>query len=358
MNELVPDYERFKDTNIKGKRLFNEVTFNPNKANSGEEIYINIPNLGTNMCLVPNSLFLTAKFKNSNTKSWFLNKLGRLLVHCLEVSVDGKVVHNNTQESLYSVYKDLWLTNKQITNMKDVGIMSENLRKLMSGDDSANKSDASDNILLKVLNGRVRIKLGQILNDHRLFAPYGMNSNIRYKIRLPKAEGIMVAQTNQTVDGYSLEDIKLEYSTIEDPDTYNAALSSYQVGRSLVFNHVTMMEREIWGKGTTMINKTINLPRKSMKYIAMLFKKKTITDSEEYAYPSIKNEKVTIEGIPNSVYSQGLNMSRLFIEAQKVFLNNDTDTLPIADFLTNKFALAIDLRTFNNNNVSGNGRKS
>ena len=89
----------------------------------------------------------------------------------------------------------------------------------------------------------------------------------------------------------------------------------------------------------------------------MLFKKKTVTDSEEYVFPSIKSVKVTIEGIPNSVYSQGLNMSRLFIEARKVLLNNDTDTLSITDFFNNKFALAVDLRTFNDNNFSGNGRK-
>ena len=202
--------------------------------------------------------------------------------------------------------------------MKDVGIMPENLRKLMSGDDSASKSD-SDNLMLKVLKRRVRIKLGQILNDHGLFAPKGMNCNIRYRIRLPKTKDIMVAQSNQSVDGYSLEDTKLEYSTIEDPDTYNNALNSYQVGRTLVYNHVTMMKREIWGKDTTMINKTINIPRQSMKYIVMLFKKETNTDSEEYAFPSIKSVKVTVEGIPNSVYSEPLNISRLFIESRKVF---------------------------------------
>lgn len=125
-----------------------------------------------------------------------------------------------------------------------------------------------------------------------------------------------------------------------------------------MFNHVTMMEREIWEKDKTLINKTINYPRQSMKYIVMLFKKKTVTDSEEYVFPSITSVKVTIEGIPNSVYSQELNLSRLFIEARKVFLDYHIDTMPITKFFNdNKFALAIDLRTFNDNNVSGNGRK-
>lgn len=69
MEELKPEFERIKDAAITGKRIFNEVTFNPSGANPGETIYVNIPSLGTNMCLVPNSLFLTAKFKSKNTKS-------------------------------------------------------------------------------------------------------------------------------------------------------------------------------------------------------------------------------------------------------------------------------------------------
>ena len=166
----------------------------------------------------------------------------------------------------------------------------------------------------------------------------------------------MVAQTNQKVAGYSLEDVRLEYS-IENPDVYNKALSSFQ-SRTLVFEDVTFIDEENWGKDTTIINKTINLPCSSMKHIVMLFKKKTLTDSEEYVYPKIKRVDVTIEGNPNSVYSQGLVKSKLFEEARNVFLNYETDTLTLTDFFAkDKFALVIDLRTYPDNDVSGNGRK-
>jgi malic enzyme len=42
-----------------------------------------------------------------------------------------------------------------------------------------------------------------------------------------------------------------------------------------------------------------------MKAIVMLFTNKTKTDSEEYIYPNIEKVRVTIEGVPNAVYSQG-----------------------------------------------------
>ena len=233
-------------------------------------------------------MFLSAKFKSGNTKSWFLNNLGRILVEKLQITVGGEVAYDNTSETLYSVYKDLWLTGKDRGNMVDLGVMNENTRKLMSGDDSGDKTVVKDAMMAKVFDGRVRIKLGRILNDHGLFAPYYMLSDIRYKITLPSAGQIMVAQSRQSVAGYTLEDIKLEYETIEDADVYHNALNTYDIGRSLSYEHVTPFKREIWDKDATLINENINLPRKSMRAIVMLFKPKTSTDSEEYMFPSIK----------------------------------------------------------------------
>ena len=358
MESLDVEFSRYKDAKITGKRLFTEVTFNPSVINPGESVYISIPTLGANMCLVPDTFFLTAKFKSKNTKSWFLNNLGRLLVKQLQVMVGSReACYTNDQESLYSVYKDLWLPEDQRKNMADVGIMNENTRKLMSADDSADKTVVADKTIIDVFDGRVRIKLGKILNDHGLYAPLDAGNIIKCKLIFPKADEIMVAQSGQKVAGYTLEDVRLEYSSIENPDVYNKALNSFQ-SRSLVFEDVTFIDEENWGKDTTIINKTINLPCSSMKHIVMLFRKKTLTDSEEYVYPKIKRVDVTIEGNPNSVYSQGLVKSKLFEEARKVFLNHETDTLTFTDFFAkDKFALVIDLRTYPDNDVSGDGRK-
>ena len=56
-----------------------------------------------------------------------------------------------------------------------------------------------------------------------------------------------------------------------------------------------------------------------MKSVVLLFTNKVRTDSEEYVYPNIDSVKVTIEGVPNSVYSQGIPKSRFFSEAMRVF---------------------------------------
>ena len=61
--------------------------------------------------------------------------------------------------------------------------------------------------------------------------------------------------------------------------------SSYSTGRSLGYEHRTLMKTMVLDKVTALVNENINLPRKSMKAIVCLFSKTTSpTDSEEYLY--------------------------------------------------------------------------
>ena len=93
--------------------------------------------------------------------------------------------------------------------MAPFGVMSENARKLMSGDDSGDTLIAKDKTLLDVLHKKIIIKLGQILNNHSLFALRRVNSYFEYVIKFSKAEGIMVAQSSQSVAGNVLNDFCL-----------------------------------------------------------------------------------------------------------------------------------------------------
>ena len=60
-----------------------------------------------------------------------IQKRGRLLVESLEIIFAGKVVYDNMHESIFNVYRDLWLTSKQRSNRQHRGILFENLRKPM-----------------------------------------------------------------------------------------------------------------------------------------------------------------------------------------------------------------------------------
>ena len=139
-----------------------------------------------------------------------------------------------------------------------------------------------------------------------------MINNLQFIITLPKATDIMIAQFGESVGGY----------TLENQDLANNVMSGYETGRSLSYEHVTLMKTTECNKDSTTVNETMNLPRKSVKAIVLLFRNKTVTDSEQFVYPNIESVKVTIEGIPNFVYSQGIPKSRFFKEANRVFKYN------------------------------------
>ena len=361
-SELKPGFRRSKMTEIKGVRTRHVITFNPNKANPGEVIYIDTPKLRPDVCLVPDSLNLMFDFKNANDKSWFHNNLGKLLTKELTVKMAGEVVFSNTGESIMEVYKDLWKTSKERDNMVEYGIANENLRKLISKDDtgasSGDDNKVSDALMFAVHGTKQRIRLGKILEDHGLYAPYSMINNFQYSITLPSASDIMKAQSGEAVGGYSLENIELEYETIENQDLANHTTESYEIGRSLSFEHVTLMKTTEWDKDSTLINETINLPRKSMKAVVLLFKSKTPSGSEEYVYPNIEEVKVTIEGVPNSVYSQGIPKSRFHEEAGRLFgkFRNCEKPVPIRSFYKDQFPCVVDLRTHFDSYATGTER--
>ena len=84
-----------------------------------------------------------------------------------------------------------------------------------------------------------------------------MNNNFRYILTLPQSSEILVAQSGQTLGRYSLENLELEYETIENQDIANSVSSLYGSGRSLSYEHVTVMKTTVWAAASTLINEIL-----------------------------------------------------------------------------------------------------
>ena len=159
---------------LRGLRCFKDPSA-PEKtvANHSETYPVRVPPLNPDECIIPDTFALSFNFENSNTKSWFLNNLGRLLIADLEVRVQGKAVYKNSGESVIEVYKDLWRSNVDRENRQEYGIANENVRKLISKDDSADKAAKTDGVLdVTIANvcDRMKIPLGKVLCDNGPFA--------------------------------------------------------------------------------------------------------------------------------------------------------------------------------------------
>ena len=93
-----------------------------------------------------------------------------------------------------------------------------------------------------IFGTKQRICFDGIIRYHGLYAPFQMNDNFRYILTLPQSSKILVAQTGQAAGTYSLENLELEYGTIENQDIANSVLSLYSSGCSLSYEHVTLMK--------------------------------------------------------------------------------------------------------------------
>ncbi len=352
-NKPLPTYRRFYKTPVKGKRTVISIALAQPKISSNSNVNLTFPKLSENVCVNPNSIYISALLENANTKSWFKNNIGRLLCDELQIRIGSESVYDNKKEGLIMVYKDLWLLDERREDMSEYGIASENLRKLMSGSDDASTSNKDDNALFKARGKRVKIKLEKILNNQGLFAPSAFNGGVEFNFRTPDASNIMIAQSGESVGGYSLKEPKLIYESIESPEMYSQAAADY-TNTEFPFMDITHLKPTNWLKDQTSVVEFTNVPRKSMRAMVILFKYADTEDSEEYIYPNITKVDVTIDGRPNAVYSNGMSTDDLYREAKRIFHVNDSN-MTEAKFYDKKFALVVDLRCTDDNNAIGSG---
>ncbi len=254
------------------------------------------------------------------------------------------------------VCKDLWLPDERCEDTSEYGIATENLRKLVSGDDSANTNVANDNSLFKACEKRVKIRLEKILKDQGLFMPGALNGSVEYIFKTPSASEIMVVQSGASVGDYALKEVKLIYESIESAEAYSQAAMEYS-DTEFPFVDISYIRPTNWGKDQTAVVEAINIPRKSMRATVMFFRYENVADnedSEKYIFPNIKRVDVTIDGRPNVVCSNGIGIDDLYKEARRVFHVKDTN-MREAKFYNNKFALVVDLRCAVVNDAMGAG---
>ena len=356
--ELRPGYRRVKNTSAQGIR---KVIISPVSKTDGTETNIfnvDIPKLNENEVILTDEMFLIFKFKNSNTKSWFKNNLASLLCEQLTVQMAGKVVYQNIGEGIFERYKDLWKSDAEREQMLEYGVASENMREIMSGDDSADTTDADD-VLPEKYQGVLKIKIGKVLEGYGPYAPYTVQ-DVRYQIKFSKSSEIMLAQTSQKVGTFKLEEIFLQSTVIINKDLAKTVSSEYTSGRQLWFDHVTRLSQSEWGKDSVIESVRVNKPYRSLKAIVLLFTKANPDDSEEFINPKIKKVSVSIGGVPNSVYSHGLERWMIYEEAKRFFGKSGPscfENVSKLNFLKSKYTLVIDMRTVNQQYVIHTGRR-
>ena len=202
----------------------------------------------------------------------------------------------------------------------------------------------------------------EVISKHGAFYPRVLNSELQFEVTLADTTNILQQDGSTALSGaihpYSMTNIELQYETIHSDTLARSAMAEYSAGKAFLYDHVTLYKNfSFLDKTDDLITRTVNLPRRSLTGLLLLFVKPFkagLRDSEAFVNPNITKVGVNINGVPNKVYSQGLDPPAIYGEVVRRYQNFVS---PEKFFGESKYALWVDLRTSDDNNIHGQGLK-
>ena len=142
---------------------------------------------------------------------------------------------------------------------------------------------------------------------------------------------------------------------------------------ALLYDRILRHRKIIVRKSVTVWNWAFNMPCKSLKGILVLFEEEQsyTRDTSKFYNPKIQKVSVIVEGKPNQLYAQGMRSFEQYDEVCKYFTegsqkdNNANEVqkhlqlhnVSLGEYLANKYALWLDFRTIDENELHGTGRR-
>ena len=163
---------------------------------------------------------------------------------------------------------------------------------------------------------------------------------------------------------------------VTQPELARMIANQYGGRLAILYDRILRHRKISKDKSDTLCN--LNVPARSMKDILMPFENVAAQqpfarNTEAFYNPKITKVEVTIEVIPSQLFSQGMRAYRMCDEARKLFAASpgrkrhpDVSVVAkdlaladvsLAEFLTSKFALWLDLRTTDDDRLHGSGRR-
>ena len=364
---LLPSHSEKTLGAMKAKRTVKRITFNPSEAKPGETLYVSVPKLSEHEVIVSGSLALVFNINltGGHANNYLVQNVSWALVDKLHVKFAATSVQDTDGYDIYKIFEDLFLSADERANMLSEGIQSVDLCKIRSGSGDKKTSGVDEeNKLQSVYSSKYRINLDHpILTEHGVFYPQALYNDLIFKLTLAFAYQV-VRGSDASKLVYKLENIQLEYETIRSKSLADEAASTYHNSKEFTYD---LVMREwvvpISRGGDTRLNLRVNSQRRSLKGILLLFINPIVAgarDTENYFNPDITKVKVTVNGVLNRVYNEGISGSDMWNELTRYFNphKQGSPNMNLTKYLTgNKFGLFIDLRSMADTTLHGNGQR-
>ena len=202
-----------------------------------------------------------------------------------------------------------------------------------------------------------------------VFYPQALDKDLVFELTLaPASQVVRGSDTSKVV--YKLKNIQLEYERIRSKQLADQATTSYSNGKGFAYDQIMLEKTVTFDRCTAAdLNLLVNPQRRSLKGILLLFIVSYTAgarDSESCFNPDITNVDVTINGIPNRVYNNGIKGHDMWREASRLFSTKSrkkgdgiySPNMTLAKYLTgNKFGFFLDLRSMAGTNMHGSGQR-
>ena len=370
-NKLNPYRKLRKPLGVRGIRQSVVITNNPSTIDQNQQLLVRFPNLGSNDVIVPRSarLAFEIEIKSTDANSTVYQNLGRSIVKKTTIKISGNEVMSIDDSDIYHCYIDLWKSPSERLNMAYQGIGKANMLKHRVGAGNAS-SDKEDEAIAKAYRTRFCIPLDfELLETHMPFYQAGLGDRLEYELTFNDYNKVI--KSSDADAKYVITNICLEFDQVTDTELARQIRTQYDNRMTIFYDRILRHRKITKKKLDTLWNINLNVPAKSMKGILMLFEDPDRTSTEDYFNPNITKVEMTIEGVPNQLYSQGMKSYQQWDEVNKYFAltskrNEETDivakdlyltTVTIGKYLTNNYALWLDLRSTDDNTLHGSGRK-
>ena len=366
---LLPTHSEAIFNSMQAERTVTRIAFNPSTANPGDVLYVTVPKLAQNMVMVPGSLALVfdIDLTGGHANNYLVQNVSRALVSQADGDVCGTPVQDTNGYDIFKTFQDLFLSVYERDEMLMEGIQSTKLCKIRSN--SGNKAISgvdAENKLETVYKMKYKINLDhQILTSSGVFYPQALDKDLTFKLTLdPAAQVVRGSDTSKLV--YKLKNIQLEYERIRSEQLADQATTAYTHGKMYAYDQIMLEKTVTFDRGTDAdLNLLVNPQRRSLKGIFLLFivpYTAGARDTKNYFNPDITNVEVTIIGIPNRVYNNGIKGHDMWSEASRLVSTKSkkqgAPNMTLAKYLTgNKFGFFLDLRSMAGTNMHGSGQR-
>lgn len=367
--EKLNPYRKIREPRgVKGIRQSVVITNNPSTIDQNQQLLVRFPNLSSNDVIVPGTVRLAFEIEldSKDQNATIYQNIGRAIIKKTTIRISGNEIMSIDDSDIYHCYIDLWKTPYERENMAYQGIGKDNMLKhrVGAGDKS---SDKEDEAIADAYKNRFCIPLDfEILETHMPFYQAGLGDRLEYELTFNDYNNVINSTDEDSK--YIIKNICLEFDMVSDAELARQIRQQVSGKMVILYDRILRHRKITKNKSDTLWNINLNVPARSMKGILMLFEDPERTSTESYFNPKITKVEVTIEGVPNQLYSQGMKAYQQWDEINKYFALNSkkdvnllkqiscTNTV-LEKYLTTNYALWLDLRSTDDNSLHGSGRR-